>query len=64
MAFNAKTYRSNKARKEAWKNLAAAREIKARAALGTAYDWEISISLPGLVRNAKFEMLQHLFYRA
>lgn len=41
MAFNSDTYRANKCRKEAWAELARARDIKARAARGDAYDWEL-----------------------
>lgn len=41
MAFNADTYYANQHAKKAKENLAAAREIKARAARGEAYDWEI-----------------------
>ena len=41
MPFNAITYRMNQHRKERDKHLAAARDVKARAAKGEAYDWEI-----------------------
>ena len=41
MAFNSDTYRANKHRREAWASLGKAREIKARAAAGNAYSWEI-----------------------
>lgn len=41
MAFNSYTYRANRYRKEAWAHLAEARDIKARATVGDAYDWEI-----------------------
>lgn len=40
MAFNANTYRLNKARRQARAYLAEARAIKARIAAGEAYDWE------------------------
>lgn len=42
MPFNADTYRINQYRKKAWEELAAARDIKARAARGEAFDWEIT----------------------
>lgn len=41
MAFNAKTYHANKARKQAWAYLAQAREIAGRVGRGEAYDWEM-----------------------
>lgn len=41
MPFNAETYRMNCHRKQAVAGIAAAREIKARAAVGEAYDWEM-----------------------
>lgn len=41
MAFNADTYYANQHAKKAKENLSMAREIKARAAAGDAYDWEI-----------------------
>jgi hypothetical protein len=40
MPFNALTYYANKNRREAWRYLAQARDIKARSAAGTAYEWE------------------------
>lgn len=42
MAFNSGTYHANKWAREAKANLAAAREIKDRAAKGEAYDWEVA----------------------
>lgn len=41
MAFNSQTYRANRHRKQAWAELAQAREIKARVATSEAYEWEI-----------------------
>lgn len=41
MPFNSRTYHRNRYRREALANLAKARDIKARAAAGEAYDWEI-----------------------
>lgn len=41
MAFNSDTYRANKYRKQAWAELARARDIKSRAAAGIAYEWEL-----------------------
>lgn len=40
MAFNSNSYRRNKYRATALRELAEARDIKARVAAGTAYDWE------------------------
>jgi len=39
--FNSHAYHANRCRREAAENLATARDIKARAARGEAYDWEI-----------------------
>lgn len=41
MAFNSRSYYRNKWRRESLAHLERAREIKARAAAGDAYDWEI-----------------------
>ena len=41
MAFNSNTYHANKYRRLAHEALASAREIKARAARGDAYEWEL-----------------------
>lgn len=62
MPFNADTYRANKARKEAQANLATAREIKARAAAGTAYDWEIP-RIAMFARLARSSMRLSRLYR-
>ena len=60
MAFNAHTYRKNKTRKSAWNNLAQARDIKARAAKGEAYDWE----LPRIAMFVKLARLDMRVYRS
>jgi hypothetical protein len=62
MAFNATTYRANKTRKQAWAYLAQARDIKARAARGEAYDWETP-RIASCVKLARLEMHLHLSYR-
>lgn len=62
MAFNAETYRSNKYRKSAWKDLGAAREIKERAAKGEAYDWELP-RIAFFVKMARSNMRLHLMSR-
>jgi len=49
MAFNSNTYHANKYRAEARDYLQQARDIKARAANGEAYDWE----LPRIAHFAK-----------
>lgn len=41
MAFKSESYYRNKARRRALEALAEARDIKRRAAMGKAYDWEI-----------------------
>lgn len=58
MAFNAKTYRRNQYRAKALKELAMARDIKARAAHGNAYDWE----LPRIATLAKLARLNWRLY--
>ena len=62
MAFNANTYRMNKARKQAWLELAAARDIKARAARGEAYDWELP-RIAHFVKLARISMHLHLGFK-
>jgi hypothetical protein len=42
MAFNSYSYYANRSRKDSVRHLAEARDIKARAARGEAYDWEIA----------------------
>lgn len=41
MAFNSDTYHANRAARDSAAHLAAARDIKARAAIGEAYGWEV-----------------------
>lgn len=53
MPFNASTYRANQYAKRSREHLARAREIKARAAIGQAYDWEI----PLISSNARLAIL-------
>ncbi len=55
MAFNSQTYRRNQYRKSAWKNLEAARDIKARAAKDQAYDWELP-RISFFVKMARLDM--------
>lgn len=62
MPFNSETYRMNKYRKEAWRRLAEARDIKARAAAGQAYDWEIP-RIGTFVALARSNMRLHLIAR-
>lgn len=62
MAFNANTYYANKARRQAWEELAYARAIKARVAAGTAYAWELPrVTL--YAELARHSMHLHLLYR-
>jgi hypothetical protein len=63
MAFNANTFKANREAKEAYEKLAQAKDIKARAAVGDAYDWEVS-RIPMLVELARFSMKTALHYRA
>lgn len=63
MAFNATTFKANKAAKAAYETLAQAKAIKARASNGDAYDWEVS-RIPMLVESARFWMKTALHYRA
>jgi len=60
--FNANTYRANKYRRQAWADLAKARDIKARAARGEAYDWELPRAAL-FVKLARSNMKLHLLYR-
>ena len=62
MAFNAQTYRKNKWRKQAWNELAQAREIKARVTAGQAYDWEVP-RIAHFVKLARISMRLHLSCR-
>lgn len=62
MAFNSQTYRSNQYRRKAWEELASAREIKARAACGKAYDWELP-RIAVFAKLARGSMRLHLLTR-
>lgn len=53
MAFNSDTYHANKYARQSRENLARARDIKARAARGEAYDWE----LPRVATFAKLAII-------
>jgi len=59
MAFNSNTYRMNKFRRQAWEELQAAREIKARVEAGTAYEWE----KPRIAHFVKAARLSMRLYR-
>jgi len=63
MAFNANTYKANQSAKSAYDTLSKARDIKARAAVGDAYDWEIE-RISTLVAQARFHMRSALHHRA
>jgi len=62
MAFNGNTYRANRDARTAWKHLADARDVKARAATGDAYGWEVD-RIPTLVSLARSNMRSSLFWR-
>lgn len=62
MAFNAETYRMNRFRKSAWKNLAEAKNIKSRAAKGEAYDWELP-RIATFVKLARSDMKLYLMIK-
>lgn len=51
MAFNGNTYRANRYAKASVEYLAKARDIKARAARGEGYDWEVK-RIPNLAKLA------------
>ena len=63
MAFNAKTYRANKYRQQAWAELQSAREIKARVVRGDAYEWELP-RIATFVKLARLSMHLHLNARS
>jgi hypothetical protein len=63
MPFNAATYHANKYQSKAWQQLATARDIKARAARGEAYDWEVS-RIAIFVQLARHSMHTSLYSRA
>jgi hypothetical protein len=62
MAFNAETYRMNQYRKSAWKNLAIARDIKARTLAGEAYAWEAD-RVATFVKLARSDMRLYLLVK-
>lgn len=64
MAFNSNTYRANKLSRSAWKALSDARTLRRRILAGEAYEWEVSILLPQLVRTACSDMRLSVFYRS
>ncbi|MDX8492929.1 hypothetical protein RFN29_15225 [Mesorhizobium sp. VK22B] len=63
MAFNSDTYHANKYRRIAFEEIAQAKDIKRRAALGQAYDWEIR-RIPHLVQNARTSLRLSRIYRS
>lgn len=62
MAFNSDTYHANKCSRDAYAEIAKAKDIKRRAATGEAYDWEIN-RIPHLVRIARSSMRLSVLYR-
>lgn len=54
MPFNAESYRLNLYRKSRDRLLAQARDIKARAQVGQAYQWEVD-RIPRLVQMARLD---------
>lgn len=63
MPFNSDTYYANKRRKQAKEKLALARDIKARAKEGKAYEWELA-HISSLVRLARIDMRLSRTYRS
>jgi hypothetical protein len=61
MAFNSHSYHRNKAKRSALAELEKARDIKRRAMLGTAYDWEID-GIPRRVEMARINWRLYLSY--
>ncbi|RVD44652.1 hypothetical protein EN742_01680 [Mesorhizobium sp. M4A.F.Ca.ET.020.02.1.1] len=62
MAFNSDTYHANKYRRIAFEEIAQAKDIKRRAAIGQAYDWEVR-RIPSLVSNARTSLRLSRLYR-
>lgn len=62
MPFNSDTYYANKYARVAWEYLEQARDVKARAARGEAYDWEIE-RIPRLVISARTTMHLSVIFR-
>ncbi|MER9452064.1 hypothetical protein [Mesorhizobium sp. M0254] len=63
MAFNSDTYHANKSARAAYEQIARAKDIKRRAAIGEAYAWEIE-RISTLVQYARWDMHRSLFYRS
>ncbi len=62
MPFNSDTFQANKSQRAAWHYIAEAKALKARAARGEAFDWELPrIAL--LVGSARVEMRLSVFHR-
>lgn len=62
MVFNSDTYYANKYARSAWEYLAQARDVKARAARGEAYAWEIERQ-PRLIEMARRTMHLSVIFR-
>jgi hypothetical protein len=62
MPFNSDTYHANKYRRIAFQEIAEAKDIKRRAALGQAYDWEVR-RIPFLASNARSSLRLSRIYR-
>ena len=62
MAFNSDTYHANKYSRVAFEEIAQAKDIKRRAALGQAYDWEVR-RIPLLVQSARTSLRISRLYR-
>ncbi len=63
MAFNSNTYQANKSAKSAYAQISQAKDIKRRAAIGEAYDWEIR-RIASLAQYARWDMHRSLFFRS
>lgn len=62
MPFNSDTYYANKYQRQAWEALADARDIRARAARGEAYAFEVAM-LPNRVKRARLMMHMSVTFR-
>lgn len=63
MAFNSNTYNANKSAKSAYEHIRHAKDIKRRATVGEAYDWEVA-RICNLVQYARWDMHRSLFFRS
>ncbi|TPI86416.1 hypothetical protein [Mesorhizobium sp. B2-8-9] len=63
MPFNSDTYHANKYRRIAFEEIGQAKDIKRRAALGQAYDWEIR-RIPLLVQGARTSLRISRLFRS